>query len=440
MRKIETAQTKPWIARWAMAMLLLFTFSLAIMQPPMVLFGLLSAPPDLVFVLLAVVWAAALLLGQVRLKWHPAWWALLLYFAAMAISVPFAANPVTGAVKLGSQAYLLSLPIIANSLIGDHGDLKRLLRCWIAAAALVGAVGIATLLLFILDADHPLLRHLLFHFGTLPPGPYPRVRLTFADANMLCNYLSVSLMILLIAAREKWVSVRLAMVVGAALFISAIFTLSPGLGGVALVVGTWLWLTLPERRMLLRRIALSGGIAAALLFLGAMTVTPILHPTAPYLIELPLADVTLAPSGRLMLWTEAIRNFLADPLTGRGLGSEPVLVFYQAPSGILQRLTDTHNSYLSLAVQCGIGGLAALVLVTFVAWKAARPYRIGKDGSRAVVVGLGIAFLGGFAYQGLGVSFENSRHLWLLLGLVIAAQRLEGDRTEAPVEPQPPPA
>jgi hypothetical protein len=422
-----------------MGLLLLFTFSLAIMQPPMVLFGLLSAPPDLVFVLLAVVWAAALLLGQVRLNWHPVWWALLLYFAAMAISVPFAANPVNGTVKLGSQAYLLSLPIIANSLIGDHGDLKRLLRCWIAAAALVGAVGIATLLLFILDADHPLLRHLLFHFGTLPPGQYPRVRLTFVNANMLCNYLSVSLMILLAAAQARWISVRTALLVGSGLLLSAVFTISPGLGGLALVVGVWLWLTLPERRPVLRRLALSGGTAAALLFVAAMAVTPIVHPTAPYLIELPLTDAVLAPSGRLMIWADAIHNFLADPLTGRGLAAEAVLVRYQDPTGNLQRLTDAHNSYLSLAVQCGVAGLAGVLLVTFAAWKAARPYRIIANPSHAITVGLAIAFLGGFGYQGLGGSFEDARHLWLLLGLIIASQRLEAGGQEAAMEPRPRP-
>jgi putative inorganic carbon (hco3(-)) transporter len=42
-----------------------------------------------------------------------------------------------------------------------------------------------------------------------------------------------------------------------------------------------------------------------------------------------------------------------------------------------------------------------------------------------VPVALGIAFLGAFAYQGLGGSFEDARHLWLLFGLLIASRRLE---------------
>jgi hypothetical protein len=38
---------------------------------------------------------------------------------------------------------------------------------------------------------------------------------------------------------------------------------------------------------------------------------------------------------------------------------------------------------------------------------------------------LGLTWLNAFVYQGLTGSYEDARHLWLLLGLLIAAERLE---------------
>ena len=98
-------------------------------------------------------------------------------------------------------------------------------------------------------------------------------------------------------------------------------------------------------------------------------------------------------------------------------------VRYQDPSGNLQLLTDAHNSYLNIAVQCGLLGLIGLLAVTFAAWKTAAPFRAGAG--HAATAGLGIAFFGAFAYQGLGGSFEDARHLWLLFGLLVASRRLE---------------
>jgi O-antigen ligase len=90
------------------------------------------------------------------------------------------------------------------------------------------------------------------------------------------------------------------------------------------------------------------AIAAALLFVAAMAVTPILHPTAPFLITVPGTDLTLAPAGRLLTWLDALRNFAANPLLGRGIGVGAVDVHFSDPSGNWQSLTDAHNTYLIL--------------------------------------------------------------------------------------------
>lgn len=425
--RVENRETRAalFTRRIAQGLLLLLIFSLAFMQPAVQLFGLAAAPTDLVFLLLALAWLAALAARGVRFAGHPGYWFIALYFAAMLVSLSVSDQPRTSIVKLFTQAYLLSLPVLVATLVRDRLDLRRAIRGWLAGTAVVVLIGALTLTLFPLDRDNPLLRYTLFHFGTLPPGDYPRVRLTFLNANMLCNYLTASLLLLLAARRLDWVSRATFAVLLPGILVCAAFTISPGLGGIALAVGMWLWLLLRDTRRGEARTALAAGVAGAVLFIPAMAFTPILHPTAPFLVQLPLAGVTLAPAGRLMIWMDAVRNFASDSLLGRGIGADAVLVRYQDPGGNLQRLTDAHNMFLNIAVQCGIIGLTALCALIAFAWRRTLPFRL-LDGDRNLLrLGIGFAFLNCLVYQGLGGSFEDARHIWLLFGLLLAADRIE---------------
>ena len=69
-------------------------------------------------------------------------------------------------------------------------------------------------------------------------------------------------------------------------------------------------------------------------------------------------------------------------------------------------------------------GVAALVALLVWVFRHTRPLRLGRHSGDVLRLALGFAFLDAFAYQGLGGSFEDSRHLWLLLGLFLAAGRL----------------
>jgi hypothetical protein len=53
--------------------------------------------------------------------------------------------------------------------------------------------------------------------------------------------------------------------------------------------GLWYWLVKNRERPAIARLALAAGLGLAMLFLPAMAVTPILHPTAPFLIHVPLS-------------------------------------------------------------------------------------------------------------------------------------------------------
>jgi O-antigen ligase len=414
------------LKRAAFALLLLLVFSLAFMQPPLPLLGFLAVPTDFVFLALAGLWAALLVLGRNRLKWDPAYAFIALYLLAMLVSVPTSESVRGSLLKLLTQLYLAGLTVIVSTLIEDERQLRAAVGAWLAGSAVVGAVAVLSLALFAVDPNSPPLQFALSVKGTLPPGNYPRLQMTFMNPNMACDYLTVSLMLAFAARRAEWIGRRSFAVLLTLLLIASIATISPGLGGIALGIGIWAFLVLHNRNV--ARLFLFGGVAAALLFVAAMTVTPILHPTAPYLIHVPLLGVTLAPSGRLMIWTDGVRNFLAHPLTGRGIGVDPVMVKYLDPSGVLETSTDAHNVFLSLAVQCGILGLAALLLLMWQIAQRTRPVRLSVDSSAIVRVGIGIGLLIALVYEGLGGSFEDARHVWVALGLLLASSRLSAPR------------
>jgi len=398
----------------------LLALSLAFMQPPVSLLGFAAVPTDFIFLALiaALLWALAR--RRVRLVWDESYWWIGLYLAAMVASALAAGAPIWSVKKLVTQLYLLSIPIVIVHSVRSAGDLRLIVKWWLAGTFLVILAGVGSLIAFLFDPGHVILDYTRFHFGTLPPGNYPRLRLTFLNANMACNYLTVSLVLLLMSRRLGWVGAGPFVLLLLGVSLCAALTISPGLGGIGVAVSIWMWLSLRERRPTAARLFLVGSVLIGLLFLAAMAVTPIRHSTAPF--SFTLLGVELFPAGRLMIWLDAVRNFLADPLFGRGIGAESVHVPYESPSGQRQTLTDAHNSFLNIAVQCGVIGLGTIVALVAHVWRRWLPLRFGSsaDVSRG---GLGLAFLVGFVYEGLGGSFEDARHLWVVFGLLVASRR-----------------
>ena len=228
---------------------------------------------------------------------------------------------------------------------------------------------------------------LLGHYGTLPPGPYPRVTSLFFNFNMLCNYL-------IVGAALAWYRGYRLLLTG--IVAAAFFTFSPGLGGLAAVLG------LCARRF---RGAIVVGVVLALLSLGVILVST----TA-------LLEGDLEPSVRLLNWKEALEDWGAHPLAGAGPQATSIEVRYRAPSGATHRLTDAHNIWLSVASQTGILGLAALLALIL--------YSVRKAPSRVPGLrnALRVALVGTWLIHGLSGSFEDSRHLWVLLGMLAATE------------------
>lgn len=407
-----------WFAKTALVLLVV---TLPLMKPDLPVAGLPAVPADLLFLLAAAALAVAVVRGRARLRGDTIMPILLIYFAALLASIVVNGGGGGAFLKLATQLYLLSLPLLVLNLIESPRDLRRLCRAWLAGTAVVTAIALFALLAFASGNPGGIASPFLHEFGTLPPGGYPRIEATFRYPAMLCNYLTVSLAILLASRRLGWVQRRPFHLLLWPLLATAAFTLTPGLGGVLLMLTIWAFLTAHSGAA--RTAAALAGAGAAIAFLVAAAVTPILHPTAPFLIAIPGLDQPLAPSVRMMTWIDAAKAFVASPLFGSGLDGAAVEVSYVAPSGKHHLLTDAHNMFLNLAAQAGLAGLAALLLLIVHVARRIGPLRLRPG--RELSLLLGLAWLNAFVYQGLTGSYEDARHLWLLLGLFLASRRIE---------------
>jgi O-antigen ligase len=423
----HAATTGAAMLRLARALLFLLIFSLGFPRAGLIsvqhflpgnYFGVMAT--DALFLLAVGAAALAWLTGALRPRWHPFFWLLLFYFAAMALSAVFSERPGHSFVKLAGETYLLALPVLAIQLLDGVGDLRRAVAAWLAATALIVLTGFAALVLFYADRTNPLLQDLLYYNGSLPPGNYPRFQLTFFNANLLCNYLSVGVMLLLAAVHIELIRRPLARIGLALLLGCALFTLSSGLGGIGLCLGLWAWIAWRGTAPALARGVLAGGLASGVLFVLATLVAFQFHPTAPFTIH--LFGHVAAPGPRVMTWMGSWRTFLDHPLFGRGVGLDACLVWYKPPAAPLGVLRDAHNVFLNVAAQEGVVGLAAILAI--LAFIARRTAPLQLDSEAAVFrVATGLALLGALGYQGLSGSFEDARFLWLLMGLFLVALR-----------------
>lgn len=414
------------------ALLLLFIFSLGSMQPIFFLLGQLTVPTDVVFLILSSVFGLALLFRRVSLKWRRSYALILLYFAALAVSALLSEDPARSAAKLVGQGYLVAIAVLLSNLVRTEKDLRDCFLAWIAASAMVALVAVASLVAYFAAPQSGFMRIVEFHSGSLGVTGFPRFRLTFFNANMLCSYLTASLAILVGARWKGWIGRLPFFLVGSGIVFAALFTVSPGLGGLALAAALAAWVLWRDSSRRLARAALWSGAAVATAFLIAMAVTPFATASTPFLLELP-GGWSLAPAVRTLIWIDAASNFVENPLFGRGIGLPAAHVLFVDPTGVLQTHTDAHNIYLALAVQAGAAGLAALIALSLGLLNLTRPWRLDGRGN-APAIALGIGFATAFLYEGLGGSFEDARHIWALIGLLIAsrAEACSGpSRTEA---------
>src|SRR5579862_1743370 len=259
---------------------------------------------DFVFVICGLFFVLALLRGELRWRLQPFHVALCLYGGAMLVSAFAARSRGQSLWTLLIEGYVLAIGIVTSSLCQLPGALRLITRAWMAGTALTALAGLSGVTLFLWGVrgyENPFLSG----YGSLPPGSYPRTYAMFLNINMCCSYLSVSLLLLLAMQSLGWIGRRSAWILGSAIVFTAIFTFSPGLGGVALGVGFWFFL---EYRRRLRPNASSAMLIGASAVSIAFLVAVLVSPTSLYKPGLGWSWVGLQPSGRLLCWESAART------------------------------------------------------------------------------------------------------------------------------------
>lgn len=383
--------------------------ALPFMQPFSIrLLGSAVQPADAIFALAGLAWLGALVGGAVTLRRGRYYLLLGLFLGVVCLTALVA--PSRSLARLVIEIYLFGLSILAYNLVRSLDDLRHMWIAWTATAAFTAAAILVSMVLFYAAGlKDPSVNLVLWSYGSLPVGNYPRARGFFLNGNMTGSYLAVSacLAVGLAALSERWRRSVLAAAGGIAL--ASLFTLSPALGGLAIAIGLFAWLFEKHAR--------TGLFLKALLPLAVLAALALLFFTAVYPTRV-AEGVTFEASPRWLTWVSSSQTFLAHPLFGSGLGAPLASVYYMPPSGGRQHLTDPHNTWLSVAGQTGVIGL--LAFLALLVWLA-RGLR-GMALAGGSVSAARAALAGGFivvVYQAFSISLEDMRHVWLLFGLIV---------------------
>jgi O-antigen ligase len=371
---------------------------------------------DVVLLLAGVVWFALWLARKRSIVWSPAYLFLAAYAVAVTLSAIFSIRPEQSAVKLLGKFYLFAIVFLTINIVTSFGILKSVLRAWLIGSGIVilfGIVGVVTFYLGFTDPNQNLVLHPIF--GSLPPGNYPRIEGFFNYPSLLCNYLSITAAFLVLSVSMEWLSKRIAIVFGICLLVVDAFTLTPGLGGILLAAGIFVWAR--SERKIVGRLALSGGIAIAAIALFAASVTLFSHTAEGN--SVPIATGEISRSHRAEAWRTSFQSFLQNPMLGRGIDVPVADSRFIDPSGNHQLLTDAHNTYLSVLAETGIAGFVAFAaFVVFLIAGLIGFRRSFNEWSGALVIL--IALFDAFFYQSLTGSYEDTRHLWAFFGVAAA--------------------
>ncbi len=385
--------------------------------------GLVVPIADRVFVISGCTWLFALITRKARISWSWFYLPLALYVTALILSTVNSVNPHFSAVKLVGKIYLIGLAVLSFNLMRSTSFLRRTVAAWQAGTIVTVVCSLAGVFLFYWGLKNRSVNIVLHGYGSLPRGNYPRIQGFFEYPAMLCNYLSVSLLLALMMWSAGWLPTRWFRPLFIGILATSLFTFTPGLGGVALSLGTGLWLYLKEHhRAKLAWTTLIGGIVIASAVFAASAVT--LFSYSPTGTESPLAHAELKPSHRAMAWRTAFETFKQHPILGRGIGVPVSSATYVNPSGRRETLTDAHNTTLSVAGESGLLGLLAFGSIVVFLFRPLWPLQLSGSLNMVVKTYLMLALIDAFLFQSLVGSFEDTRHLWVLFGMLAGTKEM----------------
>lgn len=401
---------------------LLLIISLPLIKPLSFYFGGMLLPyTDFIFLVSFAFWAIAVIRRETTVRIDRLFIFVGLYALAFTISTIFSVDPKTSFIKLLGEFYLFGLCFLTFNLVQDRQFLRYVFGAWTIGTGLSILASIAGFVLFCLGYETLQNNYFLFSSGSLPPGNYPRILALFANPNMLCNFLNVSIMLVLIAKSLRWIKRAYAVILILGILFAAAFSISPGLGGVSLSLGLWFWAIFSFRsKKRFAMTALALGIVLAVGVIASALISPDTNNTTQD-FTIPFIGKIIEPSVRVLLWENTLETIRQYPWLGIGTGVDVADVHYYALSGGLQVLTDAHNMWLNIWAQTGLLGLVSLVILLAYLLKQCRFRLTDGDDGQYIRLGLSCAFVGAFLYQGLAGSFEDTRHLWVLIGLLAAS-------------------
>ncbi|MBI5379078.1 MAG: O-antigen ligase family protein [Nitrospirae bacterium] len=251
------------------------------------------------------------------------------------------------------------------------------------------------------------------HWEELAPSGY-RVRSLTSDYNFFSNYLAMAIPLLTALTFKAWgkgLQVVAATAVGISLL--CLFLTFSRAAWLGVALATLALLAFAGKRF---RAALLLVLLVLTLALGAAFLR---HEIGIGEQSLTKVD-TAAP--RLAVWRMGVEEVLKHPLAGIGYGRESFLKAY--PGNPITReergIIHTHNTFLEMALQLGLPGLAIFIwligVVAFVFWEGMRRAE-GKE--RLLLLGLLAMMLSYFTRNAFDhMHVGASAHLfWLLVGL-----------------------
>lgn len=415
-QNLEKSAKNIVLLRW---LFLALVVSLPLVNPfSLVLFNTAIPAADFIFLAVFAVWLVALLRGKISFRNSRFYLFLFLYAAAMTVSTVFSTDFDRSAKKLAGEFYLLTLAVLAFNVVRNTTELRNVIAAWSIGTVATIAASLIGFVLFYAGYKTRDENFALFQFGSLPAGNFPRLQASFYNANMACNYLSVSLVLTLIADHFGRLKKTASKILQAGIWFAAFFTFSPGIGGMFLAQGLWNWVKFRKtEKHNAAFVSIIIGILMAIVFFAATIVHPDTENTDQG-FRLPVVNYTIEPASRALVWRQAVANIAENPLFGKGLDAEAAALYYTTLSGEPHFLSDAHNTFLSVIVQNGFVGFAAFSLLIIFLLKRFLPFEFGTNPNAVIRTGLGIAFISAFLYQGLAGSYENARHLWVLIGLL----------------------
>ncbi len=403
---------------------LLLIVSLPLVRPfNTVIFGLLVPYTDFIFIGIFAFWLIALLRGKTTLRFDKLYIWLGFYAFTLIISTIFSIHPKQSFFKLLGEFYLFALAVLTFNLVEDRRFYKHLIIAWLIGTALTIFATIAGFVLFYIGFKTQGGNYFLSHFGSLPAGNYPRILALFANANMMCNFLNVSLMLAVLAAELEWLKKIWTRILQIGIWFAALFTFSTGLGGMVLSLGIWHWaLFKTKKKAFVSKLVLSIAILVAVSILTATLISPDTNNTTQD-ISIPYTDKKLEVSVRVLVWESVFETFKQYPFVGKGTGMDAALVNYQTLSGDNQVLLDAHNNWLNVLGQTGLLGMFTFLLLNlYLLTKCRFKVKVSNE-QNFIHLALSCTFLGAFLYQGLCGSFEDARHLWVLFGMLVGISK-----------------